>query len=251
MRIIARLDIKNKNLIKGINLEGLKIVGNPNEYAVKYFNEGIDEILLMDVVASLYGRNNLLDIINLATKDIFIPITVGGGIRSLEDAKKIFLSGADKIAINTAAVKKPNLINQLSKKFGSQSIVLSIEAKKIDTNKWEVFTENGRQETGIDVLNWSKEAAKRGVGEILLTSIDMEGTKKGFDFKLVELVSNNVNVPVIASGGFGKPEHLISLSKTSSVSAVAIADAFHFNRCSIKELKKKALKEKLKMSLFI
>ena len=160
MRLIARLDIKNKNLIKGINLEGLRVVGDPNKFAVKYFNEGIDEIIFMDVVASLYGRNNLLDIINLATKDIFIPITVGGGIRSIDDAKKIFLSGADKIAINTAAVNNPDLINKLSEKFGSQSIVLSIEAKKIENKKWEVFTHNGRQETGIDVLEWSKEATK-------------------------------------------------------------------------------------------
>ena len=250
MRLIARLDIKNKNLIKGINLEGLRVVGDPNKFAVKYFNEGIDEIIFMDVVASLYGRNNLLDIINLATKDIFIPITVGGGIRSIDDAKKIFLSGADKIAINTAAVNNPDLINKLSEKFGSQSIVLSIEAKKIENKKWEVFTHNGRQETGIDVLEWSKEATKRGIGEILLTSVDMEGTRKGFDLKLLEVISKNVNVPVIASGGFGDPDHLIKLSQNSSVSAVAIADAFHFKRHSIKDLKKTALKKNLKIRSF-
>tara|TARA_B100000242_G_C43008536_1_gene468822 strand:+ start:307 stop:1056 length:750 start_codon:yes stop_codon:yes gene_type:complete len=238
MRIIARLDIKNSNLIKGINFEGLRIVGNPNKHAVEYYKKGVDEIIFMDVVASLYGRNNLTDIINSATKDIFIPITVGGGVRSIKDAEKIFLAGADKIAINTAAVKNPNLIEDLSKKFGSQSIVLSVEAKKKDKGNWEVYTENGRQETGLDVIKWTKIATEKGVGEILLTSVDMEGTKKGFDFDLIKKVSNNVNVPIIASGGFGKPNDMLKAHLDCSADAVAIADAFHFKRVKIEDLRR-------------
>ena len=238
MRIIARLDIKNSNLIKGINFEGLRIVGNPNKHAVEYYKKGVDEIIFMDVVASLYGRNNLTDIINSATNDIFIPITVGGGVRSIKDAEKIFLAGADKIAINTAAVKNPNLIEDLSKKFGSQSIVLSVEAKKKDKGNWEVYTENGRQETGLDVIKWTKIATEKGVGEILLTSVDMEGTKKGFDFDLIKKVSNNVNVPIIASGGFGKPNDMLKAHLDCSADAVAIADAFHFKRVKIEDLRR-------------
>ena len=247
MRIIARLDIKNSNLIKGINFEGLRIVGNPNNYAVDYYKKGVDEIIFMDVVASLYGRNNLTEIINSATKDIFIPITVGGGIRSIKDAEKIFLAGADKIAVNTAAVKNPILIENLSKKFGSQSIVLSVEAKRTNQGSWEVFTENGRQETGLDVIKWVKIATDKGIGEILLTSVDMEGTKKGFDFDLIKEVSKNVNVPIIASGGFGKPNDMLKAHLDCSADAVAIADAFHFKRIKIKDLRKIAFDNNLKL----
>ena len=250
MRIIARLDIKNKNLIKGINLEGLKIVGEPNKYAKQYYEEGIDEIIFMDSVASLYGRNNLYDIINEASKNIFIPLTVGGGIRSTEDAIKAFNSGADKITVNTAAVEDNNLLNNLSKKFGSQSLVLSIEAKKIDKNKWEVFTNNGRQETGLNVVEWAKNAESRGIGEILLTSVDMEGTKRGFDFELLEEISSTVQVPVIASGGFGKPEHMIKAFSKCNVDAIAIADALHFRRYLIQDLKKIAKNENIKVRTF-
>ena len=238
MRIIARLDIKNNNLIKGINLEGLKIVGSPNTFAKKYYDEGIDELIFMDSVASLYGRNNLYEIIYEASKDIFIPITVGGGIRNIDDAIKAFNSGADKITINTAAVENPSLIDNLSKRFGSQSLVLSLEAKKIDNDNWEVFTNNGREETGLNVVKWVKEAVSRGIGEILLTSVDMVGTRKGFDFDLIEKVVKCTQVPVIASGGFGKPDHMIKAFSHCLVDAIAIADAFHFNRFKIKDLKK-------------
>ena len=250
MRIIARLDIKNKNLIKGINLEGLKIVGEPNKFAIEYYENGIDELIFMDSVASLYGRNNLYDIINEASKNIFIPLTVGGGIRNIDDALKAFNSGADKITVNTAAVEDNNLINNLSKKFGSQSLVLSIEAKKIDKGKWEVFTNNGRQETGLNVIEWCKNSEDRGIGEILLTSVDMEGTKRGFDFELLKEVSSNVNVPIIASGGFGIPEHMIKAFKYCDVDAIAIADALHYKKYQIKDLRKIAKKEKLKVRSF-
>lgn len=237
MRIIARLDIKNKNLIKGINLEGLKIVGSPNVFAKKYYEEGIDELIFMDTVASLYGRNNLFDIIYEASRDIFIPITVGGGIRSIDDAKAAFNSGADKITINTAAIENPKLLDDLSKIFGSQSIVLSVEAKKIKQNKWEVFSNNGREETGKDVIEWVVEAVSRGIGEILLTSVDMEGTRKGFDYELIKNVTKRIDIPVIASGGFGSPDHMIKAFSESSVDAIAIADALHFNRYKVSFLK--------------
>ena len=203
IRLISRLDIKGPNLIKGIHLEGLKKIGNPNEFATKYYNEGIDEILYMDIVASLYGRNNLQSIIRDTVKNIYVPITVGGGIKSIEDARDILKCGAEKIAINTAATKNPDLIKQISNRFGSQSIVVSIEAKKISDNKWEVYTENGREKTGMDVLEWAQKVDKLNAGEILLTSIDNEGTQKGFDNTLIKTVSNNVSIPVIASGGMG------------------------------------------------
>ena len=193
-RMIARLDIKGPNLIKGIHLEGLKIVGNPNEYATKYFNEGADELLLMDSVASYYGRNNLIDVIKKAAENVFIPITVGGGIRSKEDAHKILRNGADKVALNTAAVTNPNLINDLAKIFGSQCIVISIEAKKISNDKWEVFTQNGRNKTGLDVISWVKKVISLGAGEVLLTSIDKDGTK-GFDLDLIKEFQRFVSSP--------------------------------------------------------
>ncbi len=247
MRIISRLDIKNSNLIKGINLEGLRIVGEPNKYATKYYKDGIDEIIFMDSVASLYGRNNLYEIISEASKNIFIPITVGGGIRSIDDAFKAFKFGADKVAVNTAAVENKNLINSLSEKFGSQSIVVSIEAKKVKDNSWEVFTNNGRQETGLSVIDWIADCEKRGAGEILLTSIDMEGTGKGFDYNLYSTVTRSTNIPVIASGGFGKPSDLSKLNSCSKIDAIAIAYAFHYNKCNILDVRNEALKSKIKI----
>ncbi len=245
-RMIARLDIKGPNLIKGIHLEGLKIVGNPNEYATKYFNEGADELLLMDSVASYYGRNNLIDVIKKAAENVFIPITVGGGIRSKEDAHKILRNGADKVALNTAAVTNPNLINDLAKIFGSQCIVISIEAKKISNDKWEVFTQNGRNKTGLDVISWVKKVISLGAGEVLLTSIDKDGTKRGFDLDLIKRVSKICKVPLIVSGGLGNFEHLDKLLKIGSVDGISAAKALHYNDLSIKELKKKINKFKFK-----
>ncbi len=236
VRLIARLDIKGSNLIKGVHLEGLKIVGDPNAYAIRYYQDGIDEIIYMDSVASLYGRNNLTDIVKSTTKDVYIPITVGGGIRNIDDVEKLLRNGADKVAIGTAAVKNPQLISDISKKFGSQCMVLSIEAKIID-DSWNVFIENGRTNTGIDVIEWAKEGEKLHAGEILLTSIDKEGTNKGFDTKLINSVSQSVNIPVIASGGAGKCEHIIDVVKNGKADAVAIADILHFKKISINEIK--------------
>lgn len=235
-RVIARLDIKGPNLIKGVHLEGLRVIGDPHEFALKYYLQGADELVYMDVVASLYGRNNLKDIVEKTAQNVFIPITVGGGIRSVEDARILLRSGADKIAINTAAVHNPNLISELVEVFGSQSVVLSVEAKSQAANQWEAYTDNGRERTGLDVLDWCCKAVSLGVGEILLTSIDQEGTGRGFDYTLVEKVSNLINVPVIASGGMGQTAHLRQVIQ-SGADAVAVADVLHYGKMNINELK--------------
>ncbi|MEN6348189.1 MAG: imidazole glycerol phosphate synthase subunit HisF [Syntrophomonas sp.] len=240
IRVIARLDIKGPNLVKGIQFEGLRKMGNPNEYAIKYYNQGIDEILYIDTVASLYNRNNLHDIIRKTTENIFVPITVGGGIRNIEDVKEILRLGADKVAINTAAVKKPQLITEVAEVFGSQCLVLSIQAKKIGDRKWEVYYDNGREKTGIDVLEWALKGVALGAGEILLTSVDMEGTKKGYDCELIKEISNAVPIPVIAGGGCGKADDFIRAVNDGMADAVAIASVFHYNNITIDELKEYA-----------
>ena len=249
IRIISRLDIKGENVIKGIQLEGLRIIGNPNNLALNYYQEGIDEIIFMDVVASLYGRNNLFNVINSAAKNIFVPITVGGGIRNVDDINLALRNGADKIAINTAAIKKPSILLEASKIFGSQCIVLSIEAKKRESNKWEALVDNGREPTNISVLDWVKEAEKLGVGEILLTSVDKEGTQLGFDLDLIENVANTVNIPVIACGGAGSTEDIEDLQKIKSKVAVCISSLFHYNKISPSNLKKKLFKKGLNVRI--
>ena len=237
LRLIARLDIKGANLIKGVQLEGLRVVGDPQIHAAKYYQDGADEIIYMDTVASLYGRNNLVDVVSRATEHVFVPITVGGGIRSVEDARTLLRAGADKIAINTAAVKEPKLISQLSDVWGSSTVVLSIEAKKIGEKKWEAYTDNGRERTGLDVAQWAETGAKMGAGEIFVTSVDQEGTKKGFDCELVAGITRNVDIPVIASGGFGALEHLTQLMNVAKPTGVAIADSLHYNRFSLDQIR--------------
>ncbi len=237
IRIIARLDIKGSNLIKGVHLEGLRVVGNPIEYASTYYLEGIDEILFMDSVASLYGRNHLADIISLTANDIFVPITVGGGIRSAQDAKDVLKSGADKIAINSAAVARPALIREIAEDFGSQATVLSVEAKKNEKESWEVYTDNGRERSGLLVLDWVEQAASLGAGEILVTSVDKEGTGKGFDVELMRQISTKVTVPIIASGGMGTISDIHELTAQTEISAIAIANSLHYQKISIKEIK--------------
>ena len=237
IRLIARLDIKGPNLIKGIHLEGLRIMGLPNEHALRYYQEGIDELIYMDCVASLYGRNHLGDIVKAATKDIFVPITVGGGIRSVDDATEILRAGADKVAVNTAAVSNPELITDIARRFGNQCMVLSVEAKQLSADTWEVYTDNGRERTGLNVLEWVKRGVELGAGEILLTSVDREGTRKGFDDALVKIVTAEVNVPVIASGGMGKPEDLLSVVIKGGADAVAMADILHYQRVGIRDIR--------------
>lgn len=237
IRLIARLDIKGQNLIKGVHLEGLRVIGNPQDYAYRYYQQGIDELIYMDAVASLYGRNHLTEIIKEAVKNIFVPLTVGGGIRSLGDAAEVLRSGADKVAINTAAVTKPELITQIAETFGNQCMVVSVEAKQQSNQRWEVFTENGREPSRRDVVEWVTEAVDRGAGEILLTSIDREGTRKGFDVDLLRAVSQSVTVPVIASGGMGRPEDAINAANNGGVDAIAMADILHYQRATIGDVR--------------
>lgn len=245
VRIIPRLDIKGPNLIKGIRLEGLRVVGDPHEYALRYYQAGADELIYMDIVASLYGRNNLSDIISRAANQVFIPITVGGGIRSVDDARHILRSGADKVAINTAAIARPELITEVAHHFGSQAMVLSIEAKAVDAGRWEVYTDNGRERTGRDVLSWAEEAVARGAGEILLTSVDREGTKKGFEIDLIRTVRDAVSVPVIASGGMGEVHDFTKAVIEGGADAVAMADVLHYNRYSVQDIRQHALDNEL------
>ena len=237
MRIISRLDIKGSNLIKGIQLEGLRVIGNPNFYAKKYFDDGADELLLIDCVASLYGRNNLFDIIKNASNEIFIPITVGGGIRSIEDAEKLFMNGADKIAINSKAIVDPEIINKLAKNFGSQAVVSSIQAKKFDDNKWLAYYDNGRERSEKNVIDWAKEVQDRGAGEVLITSIDKDGTKDGFDIELCELINSICEIPVIYSGGMKSKNDLEKFKDFSECDALAVASILHYDETSIKEIK--------------
>jgi cyclase len=241
VRVIPRLDIKGKNLIKGVRMEGLRVLGDPHEFALNYYHAGADELIYMDVVASLYNRNNLSDIISRAADQVFIPITVGGGVRSLEDARHLLRSGADKVAVNTAAVATPLLISEIAHHFGSQAMVLSIEAKQVGSGTWEVYTDNGRERTGLDVVAWAKQGAELGAGEILVTSVDREGTRKGFDIELVAAVSGAVNLPVIASGGMGSVAHFLDVTRRGNASAVAMADVLHYGRMTLPEIRAAAL----------
>lgn len=236
LRLIARLDIKDNYVVKGIQLEGLRKIGNPNELAKMYYKEGIDEIIYLDTVASLYNRNNLGNIVEETTKDIFIPITAGGGLRSIRDVRNILNQGADKITINTEAIKRPEIISEISKTFGSQCMVLSVQAKKISDNKWEAYYDNGREHSGKDVIEWIKQTVQFGIGEILITSVDKDGTQSGMDYKLIEEVCKLTNVPVIASGGIGEVSDILRAANCGA-SGVAIASMLHYKKISIHDLK--------------
>lgn len=227
-RIIPRLDIKGPNLVKGIHLEGLRVLGKPSDFAKYYYENGADELMLMDVVASLYERNSLHDIISETAKNNFIPITVGGGIRSVKDIKNILRAGADKVCLNTAAIKNPEFIRKASREFGSSTIVVSIEAIK-DNDKYQAYTDNGREYTGLDVFEWAQRIDELGAGELVITSVDKEGTGKGFDIELISKINNLVSIPVIAHGGSGKKEDVIDLVKSSAVNSVMISSMFHYN----------------------
>ena len=237
-RLIARLDVKAPFLIKGINLEGVRKIGLPNDFAVRYYKEGIDEILYMDAVASLYDRNSLADVVQKTADDVFVPMAVGGGLRTLDDIHRMMRAGADKVAINTAAVKRPDFLTEIAEAYGSQATVLSVEAKRHPNEaRWEAYVDNGREKTGLDVIDWVIRAEELGAGEILLTSVDQEGMQSGYDIELVRAVSLAVNIPIVASGGMGKPEHLSTVIKDGGASAVAIAHALHYGDYSISELK--------------
>lgn len=229
IRIIPRLDIKGPNLVKGIHLEGLRVLGRPEDFARYYYKMGADELIYMDTVASLYGRNSLNDIIVRTANEIFIPLTVGGGIRTIEDIRCVLRSGADKVSINTAAINNPGIIEEAARKFGSSTIVVSIEASRQEKGNYLAYTNNGREYTGVDVLNWAKRVEELGAGEILLTSIDKEGTGSGFDIELTRMVSDIVNIPVIASGGAGKTGDVKAVIENGHADAVSIASMFHYD----------------------
>ena len=222
------MDIKGPNLVKGIHLEGLRVLGKPEDFAKYYYHQGADELIFQDTVASLYDRNNLTDIIKRAAKNIFIPITVGGGLRELGDINDVLRAGADKIAINTAAIKNPNFIDEASRFFGSSTIVIAIEALKQQDKSYLAYTDNGREFTGINVLSWAKECEDRGAGEILLTSIDYEGTGSGFDLELIKLVTQSVSIPVIAHGGGANANHIKQVIDYGRADAVAISSMLHY-----------------------
>lgn len=236
LRVIARLDVKNDAVIKGIHLEGQRRVGDPVTLTAQYYQQGIDEILLMDSVASLYGRSHLFDIVAQACEAVFVPITMGGGIRSIEDVEHALASGADKIAINTALVRNPDLVEVIAGIYGSQCLVGSIEAKRTGRG-WEAYVSNGREPTGRDVVEWAQELEQRGAGELLVTSVDQEGTQRGFDVALYQALVDAVGVPVIASGGAGNMLHLSTLVYDADVQGVAVASLLHYGKSTVSEMK--------------
>ncbi len=274
VRIIPRLDIKGPNLVKGIHLEGLRVLGKPSDFAKYYYEQGADELMFMDVVASLYERNSLHDIISETAKSIFIPITVGGGLRSIQDIKEVLRVGADKVCLNTAVIKNPNLIKDASRMFGSSTIVVAIEAIKETSGRYLAYTDNGREFTGIDVFEWAQKVAELGAGEIVITSVDKEGTGQGFDLDLVSKITNLVGIPVIAHGGAGNQDQVVDVLKSGNVSSAMVSSLFHyhyiktnvskassiegnveflnqkrsfhtFEPCSIEDLKKKLIKNNI------
>lgn len=235
-RVIGRLDVKGPNLIKGVHMEGLRVVGDPQTYATEYYHQGIDELIYIDLVASLYGRSNLNEIVTKACQEIFIPITVGGGVRSIEDAVTLLRCGADKIAVNTAAVHRPELLTEISKELGAQCVVLSVEAKQRGGGQWEVVTDCGREWSGLEVREWVQRAEQHGVGEVLVTSVDRDGTKLGFDCELVRAVRESCSVPIIASGGFGCLGHL-NLMLEAGPAAFAVGAQLHARHVRVGDIK--------------
>jgi len=237
IRIIPCLDVKDGRVVKGINFVDLKDAGDPVEQAKIYDYQGADELCFLDITASSDNRNILLDVVNRTADQCFMPLTVGGGVRSLLDIRNLLLAGADKVGINTSAIKNPNLITEGANKFGSQCIVVAIDAKKIK-NRWRVFTHGGRKETGLDAIEWAQLVTEKGAGELLITSMDRDGTGEGFDIELLKNITSKVPIPVIASGGVGNLEHLVEGVKDGGANAVLAASIFHFGKYKIKEARK-------------
>lgn len=237
-RIIPCLDVKNGRVVKGVSFVNLRDAGDPVECAVAYDKAGADELVLLDITATHEGRSTMVDIVTRVAKSIFIPFTVGGGINSTDDFQQLLRAGADKISVNSAAVRNPDLINDAAYRFGSQCVVCAIDAKRTaDGNGWEVYLNGGRIPTGIDAVKWGQEAFKRGAGEILLTSMDCDGQKNGYDIELTKAISETVGIPVIASGGAGKKKHFLDALTAGKADAVLAASLFHFNELPIQELK--------------
>lgn len=242
-RVIARLDIKTDYLVKGIHLEGLRKVGDPRQAAQRYCKAGADEIVLIDVVASLYGRNSLANIISDLTRDIFIPITVVGGIRSLSDVEIALRAGADKVGINTAAIHRPELVREVARHFGSQCMVVSVEARSDGHGGWEALCESGRERTGRNAIDWIRNAVDLGAGEVLVTSVDRDGTGRGMDLDLLGRAAEASSVPVIASGGVRTMAHIVDAFRLSDISAVALASALHYEWLDLQLVKSELSKD--------
>ncbi len=236
-RIIPCLDVKDGRVVKGINFVNLRDAGDPVETAKKYSDEGADEICYLDITASHEERKTMIDVVERTAGEVFVPLTVGGGVRTLDDVRQLLLAGADKVSINTAAVKDPDFVRQAADRFGSQCIVVAIDARRVSENKWEVYTHGGRKPTGIDAVEWAKKMEENGAGEILLTSMDKDGTKSGYDLQLTRTISRAVSIPIIASGGAGTLEHLAEGVREGEADAVLVASIFHYGEYSIREAK--------------
>ncbi|MCL0052079.1 imidazole glycerol phosphate synthase subunit HisF [Peptococcaceae bacterium] len=236
-RIIPCLDVTDGRVVKGTNFVNLRDAGDPVELAELYDDEGADELVFLDITASSDGRETMLNVVRNVAEKVFIPFTVGGGIRTVEDMRRMLKAGADKVAINTAAIKNPELIKEGAVKFGSQCIVVAIDAKQVGDNRWEIYTHGGRNPTGIDAVEWARKVEELGAGEILLTSMDRDGTKKGFDIELTRTIAESVRIPVIASGGVGTLDHIAEGLTEGKADAALAASIFHFRKYSIKETK--------------
>ena len=237
-RIIPCLDVDRGRVVKGVNFVGLRDAGDPVEVAKRYNREGADEITFLDITASYENRDTIVDVVREVAKEVFIPLTVGGGIRKLDDIYRLLNVGCDKVSINSAGIKRPDFINEASKRFGSQCIVVAIDAKRVADNRWHIFTHGGRVDTKIDAIEWAKEAYSRGAGELLVTSMDSDGTKSGFDNELNSKVSEVVDIPVIASGGAGSMEHIREAFTKGRADAALAASIFHFREIDIMDLKR-------------
>ncbi len=236
-RVIPCLDVDNGRVVKGVNFVGLRDAGDPVELAARYDEQGADEVVLLDITASSSNRETMVEVVSRAAEKVFIPLTVGGGVRSVDDARKLLRAGADKVGVNTAAVERPELISEISKEFGVQCVVVAIDAKRMSDGRYEVFTHGGRTSTGIDALSWVSNVESLGAGEILLTSMDRDGTRDGFDIELTRAVTQACDIPVIASGGVGCLEHLAQGILEGKADAVLAASIFHFGEFTVGEAK--------------
>jgi len=243
IRIIPCLDVKNGKVVKGTKFINLKYAGDPVKQAQIYDKQGADELCFLDITASSDKRNIIFNVVKKTAQKCFMPLTVGGGVRSIQDIRKLLLCGADKVSINTAAIKNPELIKKSSSKFGNQCIVVAIDAKQVKKNKWEIYTHGGRKNTRIDAIKWAKKMENLGAGEILLTSMDKDGTKSGFDLELTKRISNSINIPLVASGGVGNIQHLVDGIKIGKASAVLAASIFHYGKYTIRQVKTKMRKK--------
>jgi imidazole glycerol-phosphate synthase subunit HisF len=249
MRLIPCLDVKDGRVVKGVNFVDLIDAGDPVEQARLYDREGADELTFLDITASVEARDTLYDVVSRTAEQVFMPLTVGGGVRVVEDIRKLLLAGADKVSINTAAVARPDFVREAAEKFGSQCVVVAVDAKSVGPGKWEVFTHGGRNRTGLDVVDWARRMAEYGAGEILLTSMDRDGTRQGFDLPLTQAIADSVPVPVIASGGVGNLDHLVDGIRQGHATAVLAASIFHFGEFTIRQAKEHMVRAGLPMRL--